>query len=80
VEVKRKAEPVVKSQSVRGGLTNESGVSLMTRAERAELLRMAVAKLDEAACVLSLAEEELLAKQAGELADLIDDIGSRVRV
>jgi hypothetical protein len=44
----------------------------MTRAERAELLRMAVAKLDEAACVLSLAEEELLAKQAGELADLID--------
>ena len=44
----------------------------MTRAEHAELLKMAVGKLDEAACVLSLAEEDLLSKQVREVADLID--------
>jgi hypothetical protein len=43
----------------------------MTRAERAELLKRAVSKLDEAANVLSLAEEKLLCEQVSQLADLI---------
>ena len=43
----------------------------MTRAERAELLKVAVTKLDEAASVLDLAEEQLLTTQVAEIADLI---------
>jgi hypothetical protein len=41
------------------------------RAERAELLKRAVGKLDEAANVLSFAEEKLLCEQVAQLADLI---------
>jgi hypothetical protein len=44
----------------------------MTRAERNELLNVAVAKLEDAAKLLKCAEEELLADQANELADLVD--------
>lgn len=44
----------------------------MTRAQRKDLLRRAVAKLDEASKLLKSAKEELLAKQASELADLVD--------
>jgi hypothetical protein len=43
----------------------------MTRAERAELLKRAVTKLDEAASILDLAQERLLHDQVAELADLI---------
>ncbi len=43
----------------------------MTRAERAELLKRAVTKLDEAASILDLAQERLLHDQVAELVDLI---------
>jgi hypothetical protein len=44
----------------------------MTRAKRNELLRAAVAKLEEATRLLKAAEEEVLAAQANELADFVD--------
>jgi hypothetical protein len=44
----------------------------MTRVERTELLSAAVGKLEEAAKLLTAAEEELLAGQAAELADIVD--------
>jgi hypothetical protein len=43
----------------------------MTKAEKAELLRRAVSKLDEAATLLSLVEERLLCEQVSQIADLI---------
>jgi hypothetical protein len=43
----------------------------MTRAERAELLKRAATKLDEAASILDLAHEQLLREQVAELADLM---------
>jgi len=44
----------------------------MTRAQRKDVLRRAVVKLDDASKLLKSAKEELLAKQASELADLVD--------
>jgi hypothetical protein len=46
----------------------------MTKTERAELLKMVVGKLDEAAETLRAGEEELLSDQVTELADLIDSL------
>jgi len=43
----------------------------MTKAERADLLKRVVGKLDEAATILNLVEEGLLREQVCELADLI---------
>jgi hypothetical protein len=44
----------------------------MTRSEHDELLKVAVAKLEEASKLLKRAEEELLSQQADDLADLVD--------
>jgi hypothetical protein len=44
----------------------------MTRAKRNELLKRAVAKLEEASKLLKSAQEGLLAEQANELADFVD--------
>jgi len=43
----------------------------MTRAKRNELLKRAVAKLEEASKLLKSAQEGLLAEQANELADFV---------
>jgi len=43
----------------------------MTKAEKAELLRSAVRKLDETATLLNLVEEKLLCEQVCQIADLI---------
>ena len=44
----------------------------MTKAERYDLMSAAVAALEEAARLLKRAEEQLLADQAEELADVVD--------
>lgn len=44
----------------------------MTRAEKVELLKVAVNKLDEAVSILQLAGEEVLSRQVAEVGDLID--------
>lgn len=43
----------------------------MTRSKRNELLRAAVAKLEEAAKLLKSAEEQVLTEQVNELADFV---------
>ena len=44
----------------------------MSREERIELMAAVVAKLEEAAQLLTVAEEAVLADQVEELADLVD--------
>jgi hypothetical protein len=44
----------------------------MTKAQRNEVLRAAVVKLEEAAQLLQEAGEQLLAAQANDLADFVD--------
>jgi hypothetical protein len=48
----------------------------MKTEQRNELLAAAVARLEEAAQLLKTAEEEVLADQANELADLVDVIAT----
>ena len=70
--MKQRAKTIVKSGYGDKAIRSVSEkVVAMTKAEKAELLNRAVGKLDEAATILSLAEEQLLCKQVTELADLI---------
>jgi hypothetical protein len=48
----------------------------MSREERIELMAAVVAKLDEAAELLTMADEAVLASQVDELADLVEVVAT----